>query len=59
MGISKQSYLNKEVIPYCTIMYPKFNENYNLYKRFILITGECKTRQATQEEMDKYKYLIK
>lgn len=44
---------------YCATMYPKFNENYNLYKKFILLSSECTTRQATQEELDKYKYLIK
>ena len=59
MGISKKSYSNKEVIPYVNVMYPKFNENYNLYKRFILLSGECITRKATQEELDKYKHLLK
>ena len=48
MSKSKFSYSNKEVVPYSTIMYPKFNESYNLYRRFILLTGECKTRKATR-----------
>jgi hypothetical protein len=52
-------HLNKTNIPYCTLLYPKYNQDYNLYKRFILMTGECKTRQATQEELDRYKHLIK
>ena len=59
MGVSKQSYSNKEVVPYGTIMYPKYNESYSLYRKFILLSGKCKTRKATQEELDKYKYLIK
>lgn len=58
MGISNKSYSNKEVVPYGTIMHPKFNEIYNLYKRFVLLSGECKTRQVTQEELDKYKHLL-
>lgn len=49
----------KKTNAYCIMMYPKYNQYYNLYKRFVLMTGECKTRQATQEELDKYKYLLK
>ena len=57
MSKSKFNYSNKEVIPYGTIMYPKFNESYNLYRRFILLTGECKTRKSTQEELDRFRVI--
>lgn len=48
-------HLKKTNIPFCVMMYPKYNENYNLYSRYIRLSGECTTRQATQEELDRFK----
>lgn len=51
----------KKTNPYCVMMYPKYSVVYNLYKRYIyiLLSGECTTRKATQEELDKYKNDLK
>jgi hypothetical protein len=50
---------SKKTNPYCVMMYPKYSFGYNLYKRYILLSGECTTRKATQEELDKYKNDLK
>lgn len=40
-------------------LYPNYNYNYSLYRKSVLLSGECKIRQATQEELDKYSNKIK
>lgn len=40
---------------YNTSLYPNYKYYNDLYSKYVLLSGECKTRQATQEELDKYR----
>ena len=55
----KTKHLKKTTNIYCINLFPKQNEINKLDKRFIQLTGECITRKATQEELDKYPNNIK
>lgn len=51
--------LNKHLrrIPniYCASLYPNFNYNNNLENRYILLSGECRTRKMTEDELNQFR----
>ena len=55
----KVKHLKKTSDIFCVNLFPKRNENRKLEERFVRLTGECTTRKATQEELDKYSNNIK
>lgn len=38
-------------------VFSKYNNDYELMKRSILLSGECITRKATEEELKRFKKL--
>lgn len=40
---------------YCASLYPNFNYSNNLESRYILLSGECKTRKMTEDELNQFR----
>lgn len=40
---------------YCASLYPNFNYSNNLENRYILLSGECITREMTEEELEQFR----